>query len=91
MKQSQKEFRAAWQYEFESWEPEFSAKAVALVFQDDRSEPYTRRAAHVFRLDNGKYALVTEDGCSCYTRHDAVITVTKSKQDAMAAYDRWKS
>lgn len=81
-----------WSYEFKAWEPQFGSPAVAIVKQEDKSAPYEMDRATLFRLkERGVYALVVEEGCSCYEVHDAQIDVIRGKQEALAAFDRWHS
>jgi len=81
--------RDGWRYEFNYWEQSWGEKATHLAASHDRSESYEMDRAHVFRLESGRYVLVTESGCSCYSADDANHDYYQSRRLAMEAYDRW--
>jgi hypothetical protein len=90
MKCSGKEMEHRFSYEFEYWRkiPEFSP--IECLESKDLSESWEMEAAHVFKLKGGKFALVTESGCSCYSAGDAHIDLFPSKARAMEAFKKWE-
>jgi hypothetical protein len=77
-------------YEIDAWRFTLGSAPIKRVAHCDLSEPYEMREAHVFKLENGKYALVTEEGCSCYESSDADIDLFSGKKDALEAFEKWK-
>jgi hypothetical protein len=73
-------------YALECWEQQFGSRAVQQVAHADWSEPYEVDSAHVFKLLDGKFAVVIERGCSCYDYSDADITVVSTKEEALRLF-----
>lgn len=79
----------SWDYEFKYWCKIFKSPPIHLVSTHDRSRSYEMDRAHVFELQNGVYALVVEEGCSCYGPADALIELYPNIEKAQKAFDRW--
>lgn len=77
-------------YEIEAWIDRMGSAPVRGLCQMDLSESYTMCKATVFELRNGTYALVTEEGCSCYHYDDAQIDLHPTLNRAMDALDKWR-
>lgn len=77
------------EYEIKSWLPKLGSIPIERVAYKDMSESYEMERAHVFRLENGQFALVTESGCSCYDYEDAVIDLFPDLKSAMESFDKW--
>lgn len=77
-------------YELEAWEPTFGSSVVERVAHEDLGQAYEVCAAHVLKLANNRYALVTELGCSCYEPREATIDLHPNKRSAMAAFEKWR-
>lgn len=56
----------------------------------DYSEPYEVDEASVFELNDGRFAVVTERGCSCYSYDDADIEYFETEESAMAEFNKLK-
>lgn len=78
-------------YEIRVWKDRLGAIPIKTIAMEDFSESYEMTRARVLKLENGKYALVTESGCSCYESEDAEIDVQPNKKAAMALFDKWVS
>lgn len=78
-------------WEWHSWASRLGSVPVDRIEHEDRSESYEMDRAHVFKLENGKYALVTESGCSCYESGSALIDLYPTEQKALEAFAAWKS
>ncbi len=76
-------------YAVECWEEMHGFKITEQLAYTDRSECYEVDAGHVFALDNGKFAVVIERGCSCYSSSDADVSLCDTKEEAMKEYNRW--
>ncbi len=72
-----------------SWAYRFGSIPEALLASHDRSEPYEMDRGHVFRIWPGRYALVLEQGCSCYDYTKAKIYLYGDEKSAMEDYTRW--
>jgi len=77
------------EYEIEKWLPAFGSRPTEVVISVDRSQSYEMNKATVFKLKSN-YALVTENGCSCYSSSDANIDLYPTKKAAMEAFDKWR-
>lgn len=75
------------EYAIKAWIGEFGSYPVKEVASANWSECYEMDAAHVFQLENGKYAYVRESGCSCYDYSDAYIVILDSEEDAMTKFN----
>ncbi len=76
-------------YELDAWKNRLGSKVVERVAHEERSGSYEIDRAHVLRLANKQFALVTESGFSCYDVNDAVIDLHPTKKAAMDAFDKW--
>ena len=74
----------------DNWLFRMGSKPVREVASVDLSESYEMRAARVFHLESGQYALITEMGCSCYDSTMADIDLFPTEHDAMKSYDAWE-
>ena len=77
------------QYAIEDWLPRLGAAPVERLAHADLGYGYEMIAAHVFRLADGKFALVVEEGCSCYTSEEAQIESFPTAYSALSAYRKW--
>lgn len=76
-------------WDLEAWITRLGSMPVQKVAWEDFSESYEMCRAHVWRLENGQYALITESGCSCYEPEDADIDLFPNKRRAMESFDNW--
>jgi hypothetical protein len=74
------------EYANKVWEQQLGSKIVDTVRSEDWSYSYEMDAAHIFKLENSKYALITERGCSCYDYSDADIMVYETLEAAEANF-----
>lgn len=77
-----------WKSEFSAWMFTFGSAPIELVVSEDWSESYEMTRRTIFKLENGQYALVKENGCSCYTYADADIELFPSKRAALVAFKK---
>lgn len=77
-------------YEIKRWIITLGSMPIERVAHADFSEPYEMNMAHVFKLENGQYALVTECGCSCYDPSDAEIDLFPNKNTALLKFKEWE-
>lgn len=59
-----------------------------LAFRDFAGS-FEMSQAHVWRLENGQYALIVEDGCSCYDSNEADIDLFPTVSEAVDKYQKW--
>lgn len=75
-----------WSYEFEYWLESFQSPPIELVKSVDRSESYEMDRTHIFKLEDGRYAVVNESGCSCYDPSVASIEILPTLEKAERAF-----
>lgn len=71
----------------ECWESVHKFKVVRQLEHKDNSEPYEVDEAHVFELEDGRYATVLEYGCSCYSYDDAIVNIFDTLDEAMENFN----
>lgn len=76
-------------YELESWIHALGSMPIERILHEDLSGSYEMRRAHVFKLENGEYALVTENGCSCYSPEQAGVDLFPTLDKAKESFDKW--
>lgn len=76
-------------YEIDAWIERLGSQPKERVAHHAGYEYYSINRIHVFLLENGQYAVVTESGCSCYCSEDANIDLHPNKQSAMKAFNDW--
>lgn len=69
-------------YELGDWIIRFGSFPVELTASEDFSGSYEMIRAHIFKLQNNKYAYVEENGCSCYEPTDAEVVTNLSLSEA---------
>lgn len=72
-----------------AWTPRLSSNIVERVKHRDLSEPYEMHMAHIFKLGNGEYAVIIEEGCSCYVAEEAQIELFPNFKRAELSFDKW--
>lgn len=78
-------------YEVETWLSKFEgAEPIKKYDEEDRSESYDVDLAFILQLHNGKYALIIEEGCSCYEAADAKIELFPTLKRAQEQFNLWK-
>lgn len=76
-------------YDLKYWMPVFGSKPVERIAHEDFAGSYEKCECHVFRLENNQYAVVAENGCSCYSADDAQIELFPTEQAAMESFEKW--
>lgn len=77
-----------WSYEFQNWLKRFGSFPVELVRSKDNGEGYEVDRRHIFKLENGMYAFVSESGCSCYSSGDADIIIFDTLKEANREFEK---
>lgn len=77
-------------YQIDAWINTLGSAPVEVIKSADYGESYTMNCAHVLKLENKKYALVTESGCSCYSSEDADIDLFPNKKLALESFTKWE-
>lgn len=80
----------SWSYEFQEWIKKLRSVPVRLVVSYDKSESYDMDRLHVFELENGQYAVITECGCSCYSASDADVDLFPEQGMAVQKAEEWR-
>lgn len=75
--------------EIEKWLPTLGSMPEECLAWRTFDESYQMIQAHVWQLENGNYALIVEEGCSCYDPDDAQIELFPRLHTAIDAFDRW--
>lgn len=71
----------------EYWSAVAGANIVDIIDEEVISdESYQINEKHLYKLANGRYAVVHESGCSCYSMGDADVTTYDTLKAARAAY-----
>lgn len=78
-------------YEIEAWITSLGSVPVERVKHADHSEGYDMSEGHILRLENGKYAVVIEEGCSCYSSSDAQIELFPTLERAEESFKEWEN
>lgn len=76
-------------HELGAWIDALGSAPKERVAHADESRSYEMDVIHVFELENGKFAVVTESGCSCYCPEDADIELFPDREEAMSSFDTW--
>lgn len=77
-------------YTNSAWEDRFGSKAVRELHSADHGEAYSVNQMHVYELADGRYAIVSESGCSCYcSSTDADIEITHDYFEAKRQFEAW--
>ena len=79
----------AWSYEFSEWIKSLQSAPVELVSSANYSSGYDMDRCHVFKLEDGKYAVIVESGCSCYDVSDAKIELFPKKSQATEKFKKY--
>ena len=77
-------------WDLSAWIEQLGSVPVERVRHADHSESYEMSVAHIFRLENGKYAVVIEEGCSCYSSSDAQIELFPTLKRAEESFNEWE-
>lgn len=77
-------------YELSEWIERLGSIPIKRTAHVHYAVDYKKRTAHVFELENGRYAFVSERGCSCYSPAEADIDIYPSKKKAMESFEKWK-
>ena len=72
-------------YELEAWLVPLGSFPVERIAYKDYEPSYEVYRAHVWLLENGRFALVTESGCSCYKPESANIDIFPASGAGRAA------
>ena len=71
-------------YDLGEWILSFGSFPVEVTDSKDFSASYEMERAHIFKLQNRRYAYVEEVGCSCYEPYGAKIESGLSLREAEA-------
>lgn len=74
-------------YQNEYWATLAGSNIVEVLAEEDRAESYEVHEKHLYKLENGRFAVVSESGCSCYSLADADVETFDTLVAAQAAYD----
>jgi len=88
--EQKKELAKRYSYEFAYWLPKMQSFPTEEREHCDRSAGYETDTIHVFKLEDGNYAVVTESGCSCYGADEAEIEVFSKEEEAIQLYEKWE-
>lgn len=77
-------------YEIEDFIVRLGSMPIERIAFEDRAGSYEMRQASVYKLENGQFATIVEEGCSCYSRTQADIELFASVNPAMEKFELWK-
>lgn len=80
-----------WRYEFDAWIEILGSEPIELIKSIDKSESYEQDHKHLFKLDNGEYAVIHESGDSCYEPSDAIINKFPDLDSAITFFRKTES
>jgi hypothetical protein len=78
------------EWEIKEWIARLGSMPVEIIEDCDRSAAYEVTKFKVLKLENGNYATVEENGCSCYTASEANIEIFSSKEEAVKQFEKWE-
>ncbi len=84
-----KEIEGITAYEIKAWFSVLRSQPKKVLISEDFSQSYEMTAARVLELENGRFALVTESGCSCYNYEDAEVEIFPTRETALEAFNKW--
>lgn len=76
-------------WEIEAWILSLGSFPIKRHYHGVGDENYNMDRAHVLELENGKWAVVTEEGCSCYSSEEAEVEVFPYRLMAEAHFQVW--
>jgi hypothetical protein len=79
----------SWGHEFDAWADRLGGIPQALICSATRNGDYVMDCAHLFEIWPGRYALVLEEGCSCYDVRDARIYIYGRGDEAVGDFFAW--
>ena len=77
-----------WEDEFKAWTEKLQSSPVKLIKSENFSEPYEQDLHHIFQLEDGRFALISEQGCSCYEPKYAFIDLFPTLEKVTEAYNK---
>ena len=90
IKSNKEKLANAYKYAFECWMKNFQSVPIEEVEHYSVSVGYDVHDGHIFKLEDGNYAVVIEDGCSCYDYDEAEIEIFKEFDKALDSYNKSK-
>lgn len=85
-----KDFKNISEYALDVWETQLGAPVIEELDSVDYSESYEVDRAHLVKLGNDKYAVISESGCSCYDYSDAHISVYDTLGKAATQFEAYR-
>lgn len=68
---------------YDSWKKYSLCEPIKEIYHFDASKSYEMNVHHIFLLENKKYMVVIEVGCSCYDPdEDAQIFICETENEA---------
>jgi hypothetical protein len=77
------------EYEIKAWIAQLESYPIKRIKHAMGEQDYSTNEAHLLLLENGKFAVVTEEGCSCYSSDEACINVYPDLETAETALKNW--
>jgi hypothetical protein len=78
------------EYDWEHWKDILGSPAIRKIEKCNRAGSYEMRQCTAYELENGKFALVDERGCSCYSSDQANIELFPNLGSVIEAMEKWK-
>lgn len=75
-------------YLLDTWASSLPSKAIEVLYTEDHGAAYEVNSQHVLLLEDGRCAVVTECGCSCYDSSQADIEI-HSQDYAKQLHREW--
>ena len=88
---TKEEMKEKYASEFRYWIDRLGSFPMEQIAHADFSESYEVDVVHVLLLEDGKYALIIEHGCSCYEVSDADIELFPTKEAVMDKFNKYVS
>lgn len=82
-----KEIPTRFSYQNEYWVTITGSNIVDVIEEEEGETNYSTNEKHLYKLEDGRYAVVQESGCSCYGLADAVIETYDTLVQARKAYN----
>lgn len=76
-------------WQIEAWIMRLGSFPIERIAYQNNSGGYRKAEAHIVKLENGKYATITEEGCSCYTADRAEIQIHPNERSAKDLFNKW--
>ena len=77
------------EWEIKAWITRLGSMPIKVIDRCDRSAPFSITRFTILKLEDGKYATIDEQGCSCYIPENANIEIFSTEKRAKTQLEKW--